>query len=78
MPEDDPEFQGLLKEEEVPYPNVSAELPGVKLESEEMEEVPAITEDPMPSFEDLAAHIKGAKQDDNYGASNTVLPCPSS
>ncbi len=56
VPEDDPGFQGLLKEEEAPYPDVSAELPGVKLESEEMDETPAITENPTPSFKDLAVH----------------------
>jgi hypothetical protein len=26
----------------------------------------------------MAASIRKAKQDDNYGASNIVLPCPSS
>ncbi len=56
MPEDDPEFQGLLEEEEAPYPDVIAELLGVKLESEETDEAPAITEEPAPSFKDLAAH----------------------
>jgi hypothetical protein len=54
--EDDPGFQGLLKEEEAPYPDMSAELLGVKLKSEEMDEAPAITEDPTPSFKDLAVH----------------------
>ncbi len=56
MPEDDPEFQGLLKEEEAPYPDMSAEFPGVKLESEKIDEAPAIMEEPTPSFKDLAAH----------------------
>jgi hypothetical protein len=35
VPEDDSEFQGLLEEEETaPYPDISAEPPGVELESE--------------------------------------------
>jgi len=36
VPDDDSEFQGLLDEEETtPYPDISAEPPGVELESEE-------------------------------------------
>jgi len=31
-PEDDPDFQGLLEEDEAPFPDISAELPGVPLE----------------------------------------------
>jgi hypothetical protein len=31
---DDPKFQGLLKEE-APFPDISAEIPGVPLEKEE-------------------------------------------
>ena len=34
VPEDDPEFQGLL-EEPAPYPDISAELPGVLLEDKD-------------------------------------------
>ncbi len=34
IPEDDPEFQGLLEDEEEPFPDISAELPGVPLEEE--------------------------------------------
>jgi hypothetical protein len=35
LPKDNPEFQGLLEEEEpVAYLDISAKLPGVKLESE--------------------------------------------
>ena len=34
VPEDDPEFQGLL-EEEAPFPELSAQLPGVPLECDE-------------------------------------------
>ncbi len=36
---------------------MSAELPGVKLELEEMDEAPTIMEDPTPSFKDLTAHV---------------------
>jgi hypothetical protein len=36
VPEEDPGFQGLLKEEELAaYPDVLAKLPGVELKSEE-------------------------------------------
>ena len=56
VPEDDPEFQGLLEEEEpAPYPEVSAELPGVLLESEDNEDFQVVTDEPSPDFEDLAA-----------------------
>jgi hypothetical protein len=54
-PEDDPEFQGLLKdEEEAAYPDISAELPGVELESKEVDYA-AVTDEPVPNFEQLAA-----------------------
>ena len=33
VPEDDSEFQGLL-DDESPFPDISAELPGVELESD--------------------------------------------
>ncbi len=55
MPEDDPEFQGLLEEEEEgAYPNISAEFLGVELESEEADYL-AVTDEPEPDFEQLAA-----------------------
>ena len=54
VPEDDPEFQGLLEdEEEAIYPDVSAELPGVVLEEEERDCTP-VTDEPEPDFRDLA------------------------
>jgi hypothetical protein len=52
--EDNPEFQGLL-EEEVPFPNVSAKLPGVILEEEEEGDYQVVTNKPKPEFETLAA-----------------------
>ena len=55
MPEDDPEFQGLLEdEEEVAYLDIRAEPPGVELESDEAD-FSAVTDDPEPDFEQLAA-----------------------
>jgi hypothetical protein len=55
VPEDDPEFQGLLEEEEaVAYPGILAELPGVELKSEE-EDFQVVTDKPTPDFADLAA-----------------------
>ncbi len=54
IPEDDPEFQGLLEnEDEAPFPDISAELPGVELESEECNFTP-ITDEPEEDFRDLA------------------------
>jgi hypothetical protein len=54
VPEDDPEFQGLLEnEEEAAYPDISAEPPGVELESQEADCV-AVTDDPEPDFKQLA------------------------
>ncbi len=54
VPEDDLEFQGLLEnEDEAPFPDVSAELPGVVLESEERDFTP-ITDEPEEDFCDLA------------------------
>ena len=50
VPENEPEFQGLLKEEELaPYPHISAELPGVELESEEAS-FAIVAEEPEPNF----------------------------
>jgi len=55
VPEDDPEFQGLLEDaEEAAYPDISAEPPGVEIESEEAD-FSAVTDDPEPDFEQLAA-----------------------
>jgi hypothetical protein len=56
VPEDDPEFQGLLDDEveAALYPDISAELPGVRLEMTESD-FPAITDDPDPDFAALAA-----------------------
>ena len=55
VPEDDPEFQGLLDktEDTAVYPNVSAELPGVALKEQE-HDFQTITEEPEPDFRDLA------------------------
>ncbi len=49
-PEDDPEFQGLL-EEEAPFLEMSAKLPGVPLELEEDEkDFKVVTDEPVPDF----------------------------
>ncbi len=55
IPEDDPDFQGLLDETDdtAVYPDVSAELPGVELESEERD-FQSIMDEPEPDFRDLA------------------------
>ena len=52
VPEDDPEFQGLL-EDEARFPDVSAMFPGVPLECNE-ETFEAMTDDPEPDFDELA------------------------
>ncbi len=51
MPEDDDDFQGLLEDkvEANPYPNISAELPGVELKEEERE-FQMILDKPEPDF----------------------------
>jgi hypothetical protein len=53
VPEDDPDFQGLL-EEPVPYPDLSSELPGVTLEDESVD-LQVVTDEPEPDFAELAA-----------------------
>jgi hypothetical protein len=53
VPKDDPKFQGLLKKE-APFPDISAEIPGVPLEEEE-EEYQVVTDILKPGFEELAA-----------------------
>ncbi len=52
--EDDPDFQGLLEGEEAPFPDISAELPGVPLEEDEYD-FQAVTDKHKPDFEELAA-----------------------
>ena len=55
VPEDDSELQGLLtKEDTTPNLDISAEPPGVELESEESD-FQLITDDPEPNFCELAA-----------------------
>jgi len=53
--EDDPEFQGLLDENEdtVVYPDIGAELPGVELEEDERD-FQTVTVEPEPEFLELA------------------------
>jgi hypothetical protein len=67
VPKDDNDFQGLLedKEEAAPYPNISAELPGVELEAEERE-FQTILDEPKTDFWDMAAAaLHNAGIDDN-------------
>jgi hypothetical protein len=54
VPEDDPDFQGLLEDEEAPFPDISAELPGVPLEENEYD-FRVVTDKLKPDFEELAA-----------------------
>ncbi len=55
MPKDDPEFQGLLEEEEpAAYPDVSADLPGMELEYK-YKDFQVVTDEPVPDFAELAA-----------------------
>jgi hypothetical protein len=54
VPADNPAFQGLLKEEEAVYPDITAELPGVPLE-EEVVDHRAVTDEDEPDFRVLAA-----------------------
>jgi hypothetical protein len=86
VPEDDPEFQGLLDENKdtAVYPDVSAELPGVELEVEERD-FQTIEDKPEPDFRDLAgaalhnngidanAMIRNARGDDIPPAGGPAL-----
>ncbi len=54
VPEDAPDFQGLLNDDKAPFPDISAELPGVPLEEEECD-FQVVTDEPEPDFKDLAA-----------------------
>jgi hypothetical protein len=54
VPEDNQEFQGWL-EEEAPFPDVSAKLPGVILEEEEEGDYQVVTDKPKPAFKTIAA-----------------------
>ena len=67
VPEDDPEFQGLLDdEEEAAYPEISAKLPGVELEEEQRDFTP-VTDEPEADFRELASaalHNAGINADD--------------
>ncbi len=53
VPEDDPDFQGLL-EEPTPYPDLSSDLQGVALEEENVD-LQVVTDEPEPDFAELAA-----------------------
>ena len=65
--EDDADFQGLLKnEEEAVYPDTSAELPGVELETEE-QYYALVLDEPETDFREfveVALHITGINADD--------------
>jgi hypothetical protein len=54
VPADNLTFQGLLKEEEAVYPDITAELPGVPLE-EEVVDHRAVTDEDEPNFRLLMA-----------------------
>ena len=56
VPEDDDDFQGLLEDkvEATPYPDISAELPGVELDEQERE-FQTILDKPELDFRDMAA-----------------------
>ncbi len=56
IPDSDPNFQGLLEEEEevTVHPDITAELPGVTLE-DKMLNTAAVVEGDKPDFQDLAA-----------------------
>ncbi len=56
VPEDDPEFQGLLEDkvEMAAYPAISAKMPGVELEEEE-HNFQVVMDNPEPDFAALTA-----------------------
>jgi hypothetical protein len=53
---DNPAFQGLLKEEEALYPDITTELPGVPLEEEVIDHW-AVTDKDEPNFRVLMARV---------------------
>ncbi len=71
VPKDDPEFQGLLDdEEEGAYPEISAKLPGVELEEEQRDFTP-VTDEPEADFWELASaalHNAGINADNRIQA----------
>jgi hypothetical protein len=83
VPEDYPGFQGLLDEngDTAVYPDVSAELPGVELESEE-QDFQTVTDEPKPDFHDLAgaalhnAGIKANEMNRNAQGKHAQAPGP--
>ena len=58
--EDDKEFQGLLEQDEAPFRDISAKLPGIELERNQTDDqtdgptTDAINNEPEPNFEELA------------------------
>ena len=76
IPDDNLESQGLLEEEEVPYPDVSAKLPGVEMESEEAD-FTVICDEPKPDFCDLttvALDNAGINSDNRLVQQRRMLP----
>jgi hypothetical protein len=76
VPEDDPEFQGLLenKGKEAIYPDISAELPGVTLGDKE-DPTHAVIEEEQPNFQDLAARAlesAGIDAEEHIQAANNL------
>ncbi len=59
VPEDDPEFQGLL-EEEAPFPDIGIELPGVILEEEEEGDYQVVTDCHRPWLNAIALYCQVA------------------
>ena len=55
VPEDDPEFQGLLDKNQhtAVYPDINAEFPGVQLETDE-QDFQVVTPEREPEFRKLA------------------------
>jgi hypothetical protein len=82
--EDDPDFQGLLEEEEevAVHPDITVELPGVVME-DKMDDTAAVVEDDEPDFRDLAAitlNNAGINPQKQLGAAQTtaaaLIPFP--
>jgi hypothetical protein len=53
IPKDNPKFQGILEEEEAPFPDIPAKLSGVSLEEDKLD-YQVVTDKPEPDFNDLA------------------------
>ncbi len=80
--DDDDQATLVVQPEATPFPDISAEAPGILTEHEEIHGASPLQDEPTQSNEEQAAlaaeNIRSSNQDDTDGTSSIVLPCPSS